>query len=114
LAGQAGRKVLVLGAMGELGVESSQIHYEIALYAKEKGIDDLLTLVERNDADYLQDMAACLKGFGAGSIAFSTVQDLSAKITLLSGAKTVLVKGSRFARMERIVDTLKSTGGALC
>jgi UDP-N-acetylmuramoyl-tripeptide--D-alanyl-D-alanine ligase len=114
LAGQAGRKVLVLGAMGELGVESSQIHYDIALYAKEKGIDDLLTLVERNDADYLQDMAACLKGFGAGSIAFSTVQDLSAKITLLSGARTVLVKGSRFARMERIVDTLKSTGGVLC
>jgi UDP-N-acetylmuramoyl-tripeptide--D-alanyl-D-alanine ligase len=114
LAGQPGQKVLVLGAMGELGAESSQIHHDIAYCAKQKGIDNLLTLVERDDVDYLQDMAAYLNGFGAGSTAFNTAQDLAARITLFSDAKTVLVKGSRFARMERVVDILKSTGGVSC
>jgi UDP-N-acetylmuramoyl-tripeptide--D-alanyl-D-alanine ligase len=114
LAEQAGKKILALGAMGELGAESSKIHHDIAFYAKQKGIDNLLTLVERDDANYLQDMAACLEGFGAGGAASSTVQDLAVKITSLSGAKTILVKGSRFARMERLIDTLKNTGGASC
>jgi UDP-N-acetylmuramoyl-tripeptide--D-alanyl-D-alanine ligase len=114
LAEQAGKKILALGAMGELGAESAKIHHDIAFYAKQKGIDNLLTLVERHDANYLQDMSACLEGFGAGSAASSTVQDLAAKIISLSETKTVLVKGSRLARMERLIDALKNIGGASC
>ncbi len=114
LAGQPGQKVLVLGAMGELGADSTQIHYDVACYAKQKGVNNLLTLVERNDAEYLQNMAAYLKGFGVGSDAFGTVHELTTKIASFSDAKTVLVKGSRFARMERILDALKLTGGASC
>lgn len=114
LADQGGRKVLVLGAMGELGDDSKRIHEEIAAYAKEKGINVLLTLVERSEVKYLEDMAAYLAGFGAGSAAFSEVQDLVARIASFSVPTTVLVKGSRLARMERIIDALKPTGDSLC
>ena len=114
LAEQSGKKVLILGAMGELGRNSKQIHEEIGVYAKANGIDAMLTLVDLNDVDYLSDMAAYLKGFGAGSAAYSEVTDLAARLDLPSEPTTVLVKGSRFARMERVVDAIKRTGGSKC
>ncbi|MCP4011187.1 MAG: UDP-N-acetylmuramoyl-tripeptide--D-alanyl-D-alanine ligase [Proteobacteria bacterium] len=114
LAEQAGRKVLILGAMGELGRNSKRIHEEIGAYAKASGIDFMLTLVDLNDVDYLSDMAAYLTGFGAGGAAYSEVADLVARLELPSEPTTVLVKGSRFARMERVVDVIKQTGGSKC
>lgn len=114
LAEQSGQKVLVLGAMGELGSDSAQIHEDIGAYAKQKGIDALLTLVDHSEVEYLQDMAAYLSGFGAGSAAFSELQDLLARITSFSGPVCVLVKGSRFTRMERLVEALNSKGGSSC
>lgn len=114
LAEQFGQKVLVLGAMGELGPDSSKIHEGIGAYAKQKGIDTLLTLVDRSEVEYLQNMAAYLSGFGGGGAAFSELRDLVARITSLSGPVCVLVKGSRFARMERIVEALSSAGDSVC
>jgi hypothetical protein len=74
----------------------------------------LLTLVDGSEGGYLQDMAAYLSGFGAGSAAFGELQDLVARIASLSGPVCVLVKGSRFARMERVVEGLGSAGDSLC
>lgn len=114
LASQSGRKILVLGAMGELGENSTAIHEEIGAYAKTRGIDILLTLLDPGASDYVSDMDAYLRGFGEGGAVFSEVADLAARLCGFSGPLTVLVKGSRFARMERVVDALKESGRSLC
>ena len=44
LAATIGRKILVLGDMGEIGEASGQFHDEIGGYAKSQGIDRLLAL----------------------------------------------------------------------
>jgi UDP-N-acetylmuramoyl-tripeptide--D-alanyl-D-alanine ligase len=114
LADQSGHTVLVLGAMGELGEDSKGIHEQIGAYAKSKGIDSLLTLVDQCDAEYLNDMAAYLKGFGGNSAAYSDTESLVARIKLLPVPLVILVKGSRFARMERVVDKLQNAGALSC
>jgi len=114
LADHAGRKALILGGMGELGDDSSLIHEQIAAYAKARGVETLLTLVDPGDADYLCDMAAYLKGFGSGCAAFSETADLIARLNVQGEPLTLLIKGSRFARMERVVDALKQNGSISC
>ena len=110
-----GQKILVLGAMAELGNASSAIHQEVAEYAKKSGVDYLLTLVDQTDPGYLNDMAAYMSGFGDGSFAFSKVSQLVNKVAgLKQGSQSVLVKGSRATRMERVVEALNNIGGAQC
>ena len=90
--------VLVLGDMGEVGAQGPQFHQEVGAYARSKGISCLLAL----------GAAArhAVEGFGAGARHFGSVEELVAAVR---GA-TVLVKGSRFMRMERVVAAL--TGAA--
>ncbi len=114
LADQPGHTVLVLGAMGELGEDSKGIHEQIGAYAKLKGIDTLLTLVDQGDVKYLNDMAAYLKGFGENSAAYSDTGSLVARIKLQSVPLAILVKGSRLSRMERVVDKLQNSGALSC
>jgi len=114
LADQAGRKLLILGAMGELGADSEQIHKSVGAYAKNKGIDHLLVLIDQERAEYLQDMAAYLEGFGKGATACESVPLLLDTLKMIESPATILIKGSRFARMERVVEALKPTGETLC
>jgi UDP-N-acetylmuramoyl-tripeptide--D-alanyl-D-alanine ligase len=96
LAATPGRKVLVLGDMGELGEASAQLHDEVGGYAKSQGIDFLLALGSAS--------ATAVHNFGEGGSHFSDVAPLvSALEKLLDEHTVVLVKGSRFMRMERIV-----------
>ena len=44
LASYPGRRILILGDMGELGGEARRYHQEVGEHAKSKEIDDLLTL----------------------------------------------------------------------
>jgi UDP-N-acetylmuramoyl-tripeptide--D-alanyl-D-alanine ligase len=101
LAGCPGPTVLVLGDMGEVGSQSPQFHQEVGAYARSKGISSLLALGEATR----QAVAA----FGADAQHFDSVEPLVAAIR----GKTVLVKGSRFMRMERVVAALTgaATGG---
>jgi len=99
LAATIGRKILVLGDMGEIGEMSGQFHDEIGGYAKSQGIDRLLALGEAS--------ALAAHNFGAGGDHFAHLAQL---IEVLRGElgpdTTVLVKGSRFMRMERVVEAL--------
>ena len=115
LTSRTGLKILVLGGMGELGDSSADIHREIGTFAKSQGVDILLTLVDQSGAAYVSDMANYLQGFGEQAMPFSNVSMLADKIRMLAqGPATVLVKGSRFAAMERVVEALELSEVQAC
>lgn len=99
LAATTGRKLLVLGDMGEIGEASAQYHDEIGGYAKSQGVDLLFALGEQ--------AATAARNFGPGERHFKRQEDLLAAVAPeLDAETTVLVKGSRFMRMERVVAAL--------
>jgi UDP-N-acetylmuramoyl-tripeptide--D-alanyl-D-alanine ligase len=94
-----GRKYLVLGDMGEIGDMSAQYHDEIGGYAKSAGVDRLFALGEQS--------VVAARNFGGGGQHFNNVEALLTEIVpLLDKDVVVLVKGSRFMRMERVVEGL--------
>jgi len=99
LAKQAGEKILVLGDMGELGDDARAMHFEVGAYAKAAGLDRLYCL-----GDLSREMVS---GFGAGARHFESPEAVAAAVLpQLNNKSTVLVKGSRFMRMERVVKLL--------
>jgi UDP-N-acetylmuramoyl-tripeptide--D-alanyl-D-alanine ligase len=99
LGGAPSPKWLVLGDMGEVGVQGPAFHREVGAFARASGIDRLLT----TGALAAEAGAA----FGAGADHFATVDALAAHVVATAGPDvTVLVKGSRFMRMERVVAAL--------
>ncbi len=103
LAATPGRKILVLGDMGETGREAAQFHDEIGGYAKSQGVDRLLALGE------LSALAA--HNFGEGGRHFAGVEALLAELRpQLAEGTAVLVKGSRFMRMERVAEAIADAG----
>ncbi|MDO9225138.1 MAG: UDP-N-acetylmuramoyl-tripeptide--D-alanyl-D-alanine ligase [Pseudomonadota bacterium] len=98
LAARPGRRILVLGDMGELGPEAAALHREVGERARKAGIDRLLCLGE------LSINAA--QGFGQGAMHFERIEEMLAEIECALGVDvTVLVKGSRFMKMERVVQS---------
>ncbi len=96
LAGAGGRTVLVLGDMGEVGDEGPDFHSEVGRYARERGISSVLALGEST--------AHTVAAFGHGARHFATLEDLAEALDRARDkGTTVLVKGSRFMRMERVV-----------
>lgn len=96
LASQPGEKLLVLGDMGELGMQAQQLHAEIGTYARLAGLDGLYTLGELG-----REMASA---YGSEARHYDTPEALAADLEQRMTAGTVLlVKGSRFMRMERVV-----------
>lgn len=107
LAEQQGRRILVLGDMGELGNTGEQLHFEIGQQAKAAKLEGLYSLGRLS--------AAASQAFGAGAYAFQDVAALLAALTPALTADTqVLVKGSRSARMERVVEALVGQGATAC
>ncbi|MBV8030244.1 MAG: UDP-N-acetylmuramoyl-tripeptide--D-alanyl-D-alanine ligase [Betaproteobacteria bacterium] len=94
LAGCQGPTALVLGDMGEVGAQGEQFHREVGSYASSKKIDSLYALGEAT--------RHAVEAFGEGARHFASVDDLARSVA----AKTVLVKGSRFMKMERVVAAL--------
>jgi UDP-N-acetylmuramoyl-tripeptide--D-alanyl-D-alanine ligase len=87
--------VLVLGDMGEVGTQGPQFHREVGAYARSRGIGALFALGEAS--------REAVAAFGKGARHFASPEHLQAA---LPAAATVLVKGSRFMRMERVVAAL--------
>ncbi len=112
LARGGGRKLFVLGDMGEVGAHGPAFHHEIGAYAKAAGVDRLYTLGELS--------AHAAQAFGAGGRHYPRVEDLLADLDRELGAgATLLVKGSRFMKMERVVgafarDTAQAAGDSAC
>lgn len=100
LAGLPGPRALVLGDMGEVGDEGPAMHREVGAYAREHGIDALYTLGKAS-----QDAAAA---FGAAARACASVEEIVAALRDARPA-SILVKGSSFMHMERVVTVLSSS-----
>ncbi|MDP1525934.1 MAG: UDP-N-acetylmuramoyl-tripeptide--D-alanyl-D-alanine ligase [Rhodocyclaceae bacterium] len=99
LATLPGRRIFVMGDMGEVGDMAGQMHSEIGGYAKSQGIDGLLAIGEMS--------VAAVHDFDGGGQHFSSVEALvKALKPQLDQETTVLVKGSRFMRMERVVEQI--------
>ncbi len=82
--------------MGELGAQADALHAEVGAFAREAGIDRLLTLGELS--------ARAAQAFGTGARHFPRIEELLAEIeNALAPGVTMLVKGSRFMQMERVV-----------
>ena len=94
-----GERWLVLGDMGELGADAAALHAEIGVYARDAGIDRLFTLGEFS----AQAARAC----GANAQACEDFDALLGALRReLHAGVTVLVKGSRYMGMERVVQAL--------
>jgi UDP-N-acetylmuramoyl-tripeptide--D-alanyl-D-alanine ligase len=99
LAQLPGRRIFIMGDMGEVGDNSGQMHDEIGGYAKSHGIDRLLALGEA--------ARASAYNFGAGGEHFTHIDTLIAAAEKELGPDTTyLIKGSRFMKMERVADAL--------
>ncbi|RZI43575.1 UDP-N-acetylmuramoyl-tripeptide--D-alanyl-D-alanine ligase [Herbaspirillum sp. HC18] len=99
LSHAAAPRVLVLGDMGEVGDEGPQFHVEVGTYARDKGIEHLLTLgqLARHSSS----------AFGSGATHFEDIDAINqAAEALVTAGTTALVKGSRFMKMERVVQHL--------
>ena len=100
LANAAGRKILVLGDMGEVGDDGDAFHAEIGAHAAQCGVNVLLATGEM--------MRQATQAFGVGAQHFNDVTAMAdvVRAHIQRGANTILVKGSRFMGMERVVDAL--------
>lgn len=109
-------RILVMGDMGELGSDAAAMHASMGTYAREHHIDYVFTLGEQSQH--------ANQAFGEHAQHFTEVETLANAIKPLMGkGVTVLIKGSRFMRMERVVKLLESDstkpatqqlGGATC
>jgi len=97
LAALPGKKILVLGDMAELGLDAANLHAEIGRVARHTGVDHLLALGELS--------RETVRAFGPGATHYTDLDDLLNELDRsLDADTTVLVKGSRFMRMERVVE----------
>ena len=88
----------MLGDLGEVGHQGPLFHAEAGRYAKAKGIEGVLTLGE---------LAQVAANAFEGARHFESVEKLvDALLNDLPHLRSVLVKGSWFMRMERVVDAL--------
>lgn len=96
LAKAPGRRIFVMGQMGELGKDELHYHAEVGRYAKSSNIDQFLTLGSLTQA--------AAQAYGEGAQHFLNHQQL---ITYLQGVLTVgdvvLIKGSRSSKMDIVV-----------
>ena len=97
-----GPRLLVMGDMGEVGDQGAQFHEEAGRWAKAQGIENLYALGE-------QSLLAS-NCFDLGRH-FDDIETLKAAvIAQLPHVRSVLVKGSRFMKMERVVQAISSEG----
>jgi UDP-N-acetylmuramoyl-tripeptide--D-alanyl-D-alanine ligase len=99
LASCPGPTALVLGDMGEVGAQGAEFHREVGAYAAARKISRLYAIGEAT--------RHAVEAFGAGGRHFESVDQLVSSIE----GSSILVKGSRFMRMERVVAAL--TGSAM-
>ena len=102
LAQRPAPRWLVLGDMRELGPEADALHAEVGRRAREAGLEHLVAVGAHS--------AAAVTAFGAGGEHYADQSSLIAALAPRLGAgATVLVKGSRGSRMDRVVAALCGT-----
>ncbi len=99
LADISGKGIFVLGDMGEVGNDGERFHVEVGEYAKERQISHFFTFGEM--------AKSASKAYGDNGRHFDDMVEMNAVLEqLLEPDMTVLVKGSRFMKMERVVNQL--------
>ncbi len=102
LAGLPGPRLLVLGDMGEVGEQGPQFHAEAGAHARASGIEQVFAL-------------GALSVHVAGARHFDDMASLIAAVrACLPEVGCVLVKGSRFMKMEQVVQAIETQGEAAC
>ncbi|MDM0076127.1 UDP-N-acetylmuramoyl-tripeptide--D-alanyl-D-alanine ligase [Variovorax sp. J2P1-59] len=103
LASLPGPRVLVLGDMGEVGDQGPQFHAEVGAWARERGIETVFALGKES----VHSIAAFAGAINADARHFDEIDALNAAVLAqLPGTASVLVKGSRFMQMERVVQAV--------
>ncbi len=99
LAAKPGKRYLVLGDMGELGADAPAMHADIGRYARHAALDGLYALGTLTEQTVIE--------LGRDGWHFESPDDLLEELEkVLAPNVTVLVKGSRFMKMERVVEKL--------
>ena len=99
LATLPGPHWLVLGDMGEVGDQGPAFHAEVGAFACASGIEQCWTVGAQ--------CAAAATAYGPGARHFDTTGRLIAALAAAPVCASVLVKGSRFMRMETVVAALQ-------
>ena len=120
LSRRAAPRIAVLGAMAELGARSEALHFDAGAYARQAGVARLFCFGPADQAG----LAGYMRGFGDGAKRVGKLGALLSQLQPLlaeNDGASVLVKGSRAAAMERVVEALASetapaqqAGGAAC
>ena len=111
-----GASWLVLGDMGEVGEQGPAFHHEVGVYAAQQGIDQLFAIGEQSQLA-VQGFNEIKQKHQLDSRAkhFAELDNLQADLALALKTKCtesaekihILIKGSRFMRMERVVKALQ-------
>ena len=100
LAANKGTRIFVMGDMAELGAEAAEMHTEVGAYAKQAGLDGFYALGPLS--------SNAVAAFGTQGLHFDAVETLAQALKKEMNAEvTVLVKGSRSMRMERVVELVQ-------
>ncbi|KTG17334.1 MULTISPECIES: UDP-N-acetylmuramoyl-tripeptide--D-alanyl-D-alanine ligase [unclassified Guyparkeria] len=114
LAGQPGERYAVLGSMGELGAEAEALHRQLGEFVASEELDGVISV-----GPWAAAIAAGYHAGGGSADAIETTEDSDAAIEALRArladragtAVTVLLKGSRFMRIERVREALAQEYG---
>jgi len=105
LAALPGPRLLVMGDMGEVGDQGPQFHDEAGRWAHVQGIENLYTLGAQS--------VLTSSSFGPGRHFEDIDALIAAVLAQLPQVGSVLVKGSRFMKMERVVQAITAHALAL-
>ena len=106
LAAYPGRRILVLGDMGELGDDAGELHRRVGRYAATRNLDELVSIGELS--------AEAKKGFGGGRHFADQAEAMSYLETQLGPDLVLLIKGSRSMGLEKLVAALSDPEVAPC
>ncbi len=106
LASHGAPRLLVMGDMGEVGGDGPRFHAEIGTHARERGVEAVYALGNASRAS--------IDAYGTAGRHFDAVEPLIAAVqdwvATHEGSGAIVVKGSRFMRMERVVAALVPAG----
>ena len=92
---------LILGALAELGDQRDSIHHELGVYAKSKGISCLICV-----GPIAGIAGAAFRSEGGNAIFCNTHNEAATVVRPLDKKHAILVKGSRSAKMENVIEAL--------
>ncbi len=98
-------RLLVMGDMGEVGNQGPQFHEEAGRWVHAQGIENLYTLGKQSQL--------ASSSFGPGQHFDDVDALMTAVLAQLPQVRSVLVKGSRFMKMERVVQAIAAHVSAL-